>query len=644
MPTFLSLLFCLCSLSLLGQNLRAYQKALDAALEQKDYPNALHYTSEALRLASDDMDLQYQYAGLAARAYAFEESKAAYLKVYESQALSRYPETAYHLGEVCQQLGQYDEAVAYFQAYQKKGGQQPVADRVAACQWAKKDSQEMQPWDIQRLGRKVNTPYSEFAPVLRGDTLYYSSMRYDWEEDEHQPIRKLSRALYQRGQGRGRPISRFNSDDAHTAHVAPNTAHDRLYFTVCQYINASEIRCQLYYRDKDKRKRWERQAHALPNNINLPEYTTTQPTVGYDSTLRAEVLFFVSDRPAGGGGLDLWQATLHGDSVGTPVALEGLNTPSDELTPYFHTPSQTLYFSSNGYRNYGGYDIYQTRRTADGWTSPDHLGAPANTSYHDVYYSLSDDGQRAFLASNRPGAKLLGESPATCCHDIYQLDYQPPTPPLADTPQASTPIPIGANPTPTPNTPPAQLEDYLPLALYFDNDQPGRRTRKLTTNLTYGETYQSYIQKVSEYESAFTEELEGEQELIALDAINTFFEEDVQKGYRWLNRFSELLLERLESGRPVEIFVKGYTSPRAQRAYNLALSQRRISSVRNHFRSYQDGVLVPYLESGQLQVSERPFGEAAASQQVSDELADLRNSIYHPDAARERRVEIVELR
>jgi hypothetical protein len=55
------------------------------------------------------------------------------------------------------------------------------------------------------------------------------------------------------------------------------------------------------------------------------------------------------------------------------------------------------------------------------------------------------------------------------------------------------------------------------------------------------------------------------------------------------------------------------------------------------------GVLLPFLSSGKLLISETSLGETVVSNGVSDALMDERNSIYHPDAARERRVEIIQI-
>jgi len=638
--------FC-CNTTLCAQSLKAYKKAATEALEKKDYQAGLHYYQEALQLSPEDVGLWYQYGKLALHFNAFNEAEMALLNVYESKEAARFPLTAYHLGQAHKSRGAYDPAIAYFSTYLRENPSGEKADQVKKeledCRWAKKDSQKKSDWKVEHMGRRFNTDYSEFAPVQIGDTLYYSSFRYDKEGDDYEPQRKVSKLLYQRGRGRGRPITLgFNPDTILTAHAALSTDRKRIYFTRCRYINASEIRCQIVYKEKGRRNRWEREDHFLSDSINLPGYTSTHPSIGFDSTAMAEMLFFSSDRPGGKGGLDLWMVYLYGDSTGVPQPMANINTPQDDLTPFFHTPSQALYFSSDGHKGYGGYDIYK----AGYGENPEHLPAPVNTSYNDIYFSLNPDGQTAYLASNRPESRYLDDDLQACCNDLYRVAYEPPAPPTEETVPDTTDTPIVEEPpkVPTKEEPPTKLENFLPLALYFDNDEPDRRTRKTTTQKTYTETYREYINRTDEYERAFAQPLEGERELEALEAIDQFFEDDVEKGFVWLGRFSEILLTKLKEGETVEIFLKGYTSPRAKREYNLALSKRRISSVRNYFDTYESGVFRPYLESGQLLISERPFGEAEASSQVSDVLEDLRNSIYHPDAARERRVEIVEIK
>ena len=93
----------------------------------------------------------------------------------------------------------------------------------------------------------------------------------------------------------------------------------------------------------------------------------------------------------------------------------------------------------------------------------------------------------------------------------------------------------------------------------------------------------------------------------------------------------------------MKVMIKGYTSPLAATDYNLNLSKRRISSLVNHLMSYKDGVFKNYLDNDQLILEEEPAGERFVLPGVSDELEDKTNSVYSPDAARERRIEITRL-
>lgn len=643
------LLFVLMAATLSAQTFKAFVKAGEEALQREDYQAALQHFGGALQQRPEAVGIAFQYAEVARRFHAYEQAERYYLVVLESPEASRFPAAQLGLGKVYQSTGEYDKAIAYLQAFLRRETVEPklreqAKGALAQSQWAQQQPTENERWAIENMGRSVNTDFSEFGALRQNDTLYYSSFRYEKEEDEYKPARKITHVMYKRGRGRGRPIRRsFNSDQRHTAHTALSLDNQRIYFTYCDYVSASQIRCQLYYRGRDSRDRWERKAKPLPESINRKGLTATQPAIGYDSTLQSEVLFYISE---GEGQLDLFYVPVDSaGGFGEPQPIAPLNTPQDEITPFFHTPTQRLYFSSDGRDNFGGYDIFYAQRTSTGWDEAQNLGPPFNTSYNEVYYSLQKDGQMGFLASNRPGSFYLDDDNKACCNDLYQFRYVPPPPPdtlaIAEEPVE---LPTAPPELPTQVEVPSTLQDFLPLALYFDNDEPDRRTRRTSTRKTYGETFERYYDRQEDYLEAFAEPLSGERAEEAAFAVETFFEDEVRRGYDYLMRFSSILMQRLQQGDEVEIFIKGYTSPRAKSDYNFALSKRRISSVRNHFREYQDGVFLPYLEKGQLTLTERPYGEAEASNQVSDALEDLRNSIYHPDAARERRVEILEIK
>ncbi len=199
-------------------------------------------------------------------------------------------------------------------------------------------------------------------------------------------------------------------------------------------------------------------------------------------------------------------------------------------------------------------------------------------------------------------------------------------------------------PPPPPAVSKVTLEGYLPLPLYFDNDQPDSKTRRTSTQKTYIESYQAYYARKNIFKEEYTKGMLGEQKLVGETEIDNFFESDVRAGKETLEAFSLQLLRYLEQGESAEIKIKGFASPRAQSDYNKSLTKRRVSSLRNHFQRWQGGALIQYINNQQLKITEITLGEDAASQGISDNMQDRKSSIYSIDASKERRVEIIEIR
>jgi len=188
------------------------------------------------------------------------------------------------------------------------------------------------------------------------------------------------------------------------------------------------------------------------------------------------------------------------------------------------------------------------------------------------------------------------------------------------------------------------LNIYLPLALYYDNDIPGKRTEELTTEMTYSQTFDEYVILKDQFKQRFSRGLGGDEKALAESRVEEFFESDLKGGYDRFSRFVDYLSGQLADGRSFDISIRGFASPRADTRYNLALSQRRVVSVQNELKDYMNGALLKYINNGQLKITELSYGESLAPDNVSDVLYDRRNSIYSPDASKERRAEIVEIK
>lgn len=272
---------------------------------------------------------------------------------------------------------------------------------------------------VQRFETGINSFSADFAPARYGDRIYFTSILTVKEKKE---TRQVSR-IYSFLQGEEPRLEmELNSAKAgiHIANVALMPDASRMYYTLCK--DEGQQDCELWYRDKEYEGNWS-VARKMPEPINKRGYTTTQPAIGWDASLKKFVLYFVSDRPGGAGKLDIWASAITWDGqFETPYPLS-VNSPDDDVTPYFHRATQTLFFSSNGFKGTGRFDIYQAVKSSEGqWKEAVNLGRPFNTAYDDLYFTLHEASQTAYLSSDRPGSFSNGAIDGWECYDIYKIE------------------------------------------------------------------------------------------------------------------------------------------------------------------------------------------------------------------------------
>lgn len=98
----------------------------------------------------------------------------------------------------------------------------------------------------------------------------------------------------------------------------------------------------------------------------------------------------------------------------------GVNTEEDEDAPFFHAPTNVLYFSSTGHDGMGGFDIFYSPRNANGeFVASKNMGYPINSADDDLYFSPSADHDRGYYASIRWNQE--GKAPS---YDIYEVEFE----------------------------------------------------------------------------------------------------------------------------------------------------------------------------------------------------------------------------
>ncbi len=92
-----------------------------------------------------------------------------------------------------------------------------------------------------------------------------------------------------------------------------------------------------------------------------------------------------------------------------------INTRFNEDRPFFTNSDRTVFFSSQGHENMGGYDLFRSDLQTNGkWGKPENLGYPLNTPDDNTYFMPTGDGKSGYYFQDREG-KGFGKE------DIYRV-------------------------------------------------------------------------------------------------------------------------------------------------------------------------------------------------------------------------------
>ena len=431
-------------------SLRSIEKSAEKAMENKNFFAAWKFyqmttTQRSVKKDSTKLAKQMYKLGEAARQFkSYEIARDAYKMVLASKSRADYPLVEFWLARVYHSQGEYKDAITHYTNFEKEAGQTPKGGTVNSkqeytavaksaiqnCNWAK-DQKRFNGFKIDSL-KSVNTVWTEFAPLEHNSSMYYSALQFDeanYCPDPNSEVTRLYTSDYAGAGGTTSPINwAKEKKGTFVAHTAFNTNGDRMYFTICNRINAAEFECEIYYRDKSSGL-WG-DAIRLPEAVNLAGSTNTQPNIGYDENLEKELLFFVSNRADSLGGansdMNIFCSIIEADGrVSAPGKID-VNTLADDVTPFFNKKNKTLYFSSKGYQGFGGYDIYKAKQKekGSGFVKPSALEKPINSSYDDYYFSADDEMETMYFSTNRLGVTYNEDEVGleTCCDDIYKLE------------------------------------------------------------------------------------------------------------------------------------------------------------------------------------------------------------------------------
>ena len=352
-------------------------------------------------------------------------------KVLAENCPNYHPDVFYFLGKACEEKKDYAQAINSYEIFLKR---EDISDshyeevkttlpNLKSMEALLKKKVEFNPVFVSN----VCTPSDEYSASLSPDNLFLFYTR----KENRSPSEfggSVSKApvgleIFYRSKALGNNkwtqgeemVSPFNQ--GHTNGAAALTADNKtMYFVVCP--NNEYQACDIWFSHCDGFF-WSA-LQRISQNINST-YWDSQPTVSYDGN----TLIFSSNRPGGFGGTDLYLSERNPKTKewGSPKNLgPDINTDKNELTPFLHSDSQTLYFSSKGHNNFGGYDVFYVRGKLDGsWEKPVNIGSPINSGADEVSFFVSLDGKKGYFSSNNLKSKE-GKSLGPGGLDVFSFD------------------------------------------------------------------------------------------------------------------------------------------------------------------------------------------------------------------------------
>ncbi len=407
-----------------GQYADSYERNALSAYYSKDYKTALLYSEKVLEVDQQNLTSLFVAGESARMIQDFEKSEFYFEKIPDQSKAGYYAITDFRLAGVKEILGKKEDAERCYRKYlETRDADSDLFALLAkeALEMLEKgvivDRRKADYLSISRLPENINSELLEIAPLRYADKIYFTSVYK--ENEKAKPVRRLYESLLD---GRPRLVDANPRNDKLSAtYMSLMPDASQMYYAICHDQDYLQMeKCEIWTRERNYEGDWGA-PRKLPSYINLKGYTATQPTVGWDKFLKKYVLFFTTNRPGGKGKMDIWCTVIERDGTfGEPFPLP-VNSAEDDLSPFFHQASQTLFFSSDGLPGYGNFDIYRTNRSSKGeWQAPENLGEMLNSYHDDLSYTFHSKTHSAYFVSNRPASRCDEKKHARDCLDIYE--------------------------------------------------------------------------------------------------------------------------------------------------------------------------------------------------------------------------------
>ncbi|MDD3877199.1 MAG: tetratricopeptide repeat protein [Bacteroidales bacterium] len=409
------------------KNFQAWSKFRDG-----DYNDALRRYSELNQRNPDDAFYNYMLGNCYLALTRYDESI-----VYFENAVRLDPNVKRDLplqaGLAYYKKGELDKALRSFNIYlttltpRQLQRDELIMDYINSILNAKDLKANPVNVRISKLSSNVNSDFYDASPIVSpdGKTMYFISSRIvegfeSLEVTDDPSNERIYVSHWDEETNTWGMATRLQNDINNQGHIEGiSLSHDGQTIFIFRNIPDDTKSGEIYFSTRNTDDTWTN-AIGIGKPINSSFYESSAAMSPDGNSI-----YFVSERNGSYGNADIYRSTrLSQNTWGTPENLSAvINSPYEESNIYVHPNGQILYFTSNGHRNMGGFDVFMSKLENGVWTQPVNMGYPINTEFDEKHFSLSADGNTAYISSNREGVFNIYEIDLTNYTTRRTVDY-----------------------------------------------------------------------------------------------------------------------------------------------------------------------------------------------------------------------------
>ncbi len=382
--------------------LKEYFLDAEFFLSKEFYPDALHDFMEIYKRGyQDNANINYKIGICYLNIVGQKDKSIEYLKKASLSVSLKYKESKLdenispydvflYLGNAYRINNMLDKAVEAYNKFKELLPKDEITlleyanKEIEACSIAKEFMRKPLNVSFVNLGHKINTNSDESRAVVSGDgsvliymhrlpfydAVYFSKKVKDqWASPENITPEIMSD---------GDQYASSVSYDGKTLFLSKEEEFNSDIY-VSYYIN----------------NRWTKSV-PLNSEINT-KYWESHASISKDG----KSLYFTSNRKGGYGNMDIYVSKLISEGKWGPARNLGrqINTEFNEETPFITDNDSILYFSSQGFSNMGGYDVFVSHKLADtAWSVPENVGYPISTTDDDLFFYPWNNGKYGYMS------------------------------------------------------------------------------------------------------------------------------------------------------------------------------------------------------------------------------------------------------